>query len=166
VHYLSTAVCPPGFSDPLFRARCVHGPAAAFNVYKSRGSPAARPSSFSILSQQPLRSAVRARHAPLTPACADPSRTIQRSLIALPQRLQLSYSAYTFLTALPTAPTTAPLVAAGKRITWLMTPDSQFYPFACYATEIFTFPFNLFQHSLDRSLGLIMRRLHSLPRPI
>jgi hypothetical protein len=38
-YYLSTPVCPPGFSDPLLWARRVHGPAAAFNVYKSPPTP-------------------------------------------------------------------------------------------------------------------------------
>jgi hypothetical protein len=38
-NYLSTPVCPPGFSDPLLWARRGHGPAAAFNIYKSRAPP-------------------------------------------------------------------------------------------------------------------------------
>jgi len=73
-YYLSTAVCPPGFSDPLLWARCVHGPAAAFNVYKSSPTP--------LLDHLPLqsspntpRSAVWPRHAPSTPSHRDPLRT-------------------------------------------------------------------------------------------
>jgi hypothetical protein len=54
IYHLRSAACPSGFSDPLLRARRVHGPAAAFNVYKSRAPPAARPSSPSIFSQHSL----------------------------------------------------------------------------------------------------------------
>jgi len=42
---------PPRVWRPPHQARCVHGPAAAFNIYKSRAFPAARPFFSSILSQ-------------------------------------------------------------------------------------------------------------------
>jgi hypothetical protein len=50
---------PPWVWRPPRRARRVHRPAAAFNVYKSRAPPAPRPSSSSIFSQPFPRSVAR-----------------------------------------------------------------------------------------------------------
>jgi hypothetical protein len=53
LYYLSTAVCPPGFSDLCFGQGACTGPPPLSTSIKVRALPAARPSSSSIHSQHP-----------------------------------------------------------------------------------------------------------------
>jgi hypothetical protein len=96
-YYLSRAVCPSGFRLPLFRARRVHGPAAAFNVYKSRAPLRSTVFLFKFFSSHPSPSlpspwlARTSRYAPSTLFCADPLR--RPLLSASPQMRALTAGA-------------------------------------------------------------------------